>query len=306
MDNIAEARSEISPFYQFLLLLAYAIGGVLLFTVLSFAVIIPLYGTSVFTGMLSGETTQENLNALKILQLASSVGLFLVPPIALALTERKKIGSFYSFKMPSVPLLGIVFAIMFFSMPMMEWSAAINQKMSLPEFLKPLEEWMRLKEDEAMKMTYLFLSGKSILDYLFNLILIALIPGVAEELMFRGGIQRTFGRWVGNPHVAIWLSAFLFSAIHLQFYGFLPRFLLGAGFGYIYFWSGSLWYAMFGHFLNNAYAVTVAWYFQRHNLPLEDADKSMNIPAYGYILSTIITIILLIYFKKKNDGKALG
>lgn len=306
MDNIAGERSEISPLYQFLLLMVYAIAGVLVFSALSFAIIIPLYGPSVFSSMLQGDASPNNLNALKILQLASSIGLFLAPPIALALTERKKIGGFYSFKRPSLSLFAIILAIMVVSMPFMEWTMTINQKMALPEFLKPLEVWMRLKEDEAMKMTYLFLSGKSVLDYVYNLFLIALIPGIAEELMFRGGIQRTFSRMFGNPHVAIWLAAFLFSAIHVQFYGFLPRLLLGAGFGYIYFWSGSLWYAMFAHFLNNAYAVSIAWYLQRHNLPLDNADTPMNIPFYGYVLSVVLTIMLFFYFKKRSDGKSVG
>ena len=166
---------------------------------------------------------------------------------------------------------------------------------------------MKAKESEAMRMTYLFLKVNGFGDFLINLFTIALVPAVAEELMFRGGVQRAFNRMFNNPHVAIWLAAFLFSAIHMQFYGFLPRLLLGALFGYIYVWTGSLWYAIFAHFINNAYAVCYAWYLQANNMPLNQTDATLNTPWYGYVISLVAGIYLLIYFKNKtNYGKQLG
>ncbi|MOA49826.1 CAAX amino terminal protease self- immunity [compost metagenome] len=87
----------------------------------------------------------------------------------------------------------------------------------------------------------------------------------------------------------------------MQFYGFLPRLCLGAAFGYLYFWSGSLWYAIFAHFINNAYAVCAAWYMQKNNIPLSEADKTLNIAWYGYIVSAILTFLLFRYFKTKTE-----
>lgn len=173
--------------------------------------------------------------------------------------------------------------------------------MILPDFLKPLENWMREKENEAMKMTVLLLTIKNAGDFIVNLVVIGLLPGVGEELLFRGAVQRSFYRMYQNPHLAIWLSSFIFSAIHLQFFGFFPRMILGAMFGYIYLWTGSLWYAMFAHFLNNGYAVCQAWYFQLHHIPIDKADNSLNFPWYGYIISLILSIFLIKYLKDKTN-----
>jgi hypothetical protein len=128
------------------------------------------------------------------------------------------------------------------------------------------------------------------------------VPAICEEMIFRGGLQRTFIRWFKNPHVAIWTSAFIFSSIHFQFFGFFPRFFLGAMFGYFYFWTSNLWYTIFAHFLNNAYAVTVMWYFQRNNLPIEKADEA-NLAWYGYLFSAILTLILFWILKEKATKK---
>ncbi|MNR07910.1 CAAX amino terminal protease self- immunity [compost metagenome] len=156
---------------------------------------------------------------------------------------------------------------------------------------------MKEKEELAAKMTIQLITVRSNFDFIVNLVMIAVLPAIGEELMFRGGVQRSLERAFGNPHVAIWLSAIIFSTIHVQFYGFVPRMLLGAGFGYLYYYSGSIWYAMFAHFLNNAYAVCAALYMQKHNMPLDKADEPIGFPWYGYLISAIITIALFKFFK---------
>ena len=169
--------------------------------------------------------------------------------------------------------------------------------MVLPDFLHKIEQWMKEKEAIAMKMTIQLITVRSNFDFIVNLFMIAVIPAIGEELMFRGGVQRSLNRAFENPHLAIWLSAIIFSAIHMQFYGFVPRMLLGAGFGYLYYYSGSIWYAMLAHFINNAYAVCAAFYMQKHHMPLDKADEPIGFPWYGYLISAIITIALFKIFK---------
>jgi len=94
---------------------------------------------------------------------------------------------------------------------------------------------------------------------LFNIFMIAIVAAIGEELIFRGVIQKIFARWTGNIHLAIIITGFLFSLIHLQFYGFFPRWLLGVMFGYLMVWSGTLWLPIFAHFVNNAVAVLVSY-----------------------------------------------
>lgn len=301
MNLIPASREENSPYYQLLIIAGYALIGLIIGTILSFGALLLLYGTSIFSNAAALSGGDPAFAAgLQISQLLTTVFTFIVPSILFAATEKTKVSRFYNFRKPTAALFFTVFIFMICTIPLMECIALINQKMVLPGFLKPVEAWMREKEDAAMKMTYLLLRIRNVGDFLVDLGLIALLPGIAEELLFRGALQRSFYRMYKNPHVAIWISAFIFSAIHVQFFGFFPRMLLGAAFGYIYYWTGSLWYTMFAHFLNNAFSVCQAWYLQAHHIPLEQADNSSNFPWYGYVISLILSIFLLKYIKDKT------
>jgi membrane protease YdiL (CAAX protease family) len=298
MNFVTPNKEEINPFLQLLLLLFYAILSAIIFILLASAIIEALYGSDIAGEVVSGKITDANISAFKIFQaLGTSIGLMAVPAIALALTEGKKINRFYGFGKPRILLLFLALLIMIVSMPFMEWVNLWNQKMVLPDFLKGIERWMKEKEDATMDATIKLITVRSNLDFVANLIVIAVLPAIGEELMFRGGVQRSLNRAFNNPHLAIWISAIIFSAIHLQFYGFVPRMLLGAGFGYLYYYSGSIWYAMLAHFINNAYAVCAAFYMQKHHLPLYKADEPIGFPWYGYLISAIITIALFKFFK---------
>jgi len=305
-SNSARLRED-RPYLQLLILAAYVLFGLIAGAILSFTVLIGLYGMAIINDpqALSGGTADYG-NGLKIAQVLTTLTTFLAPPLLLVFTEKRKIKDFYSFGKPQPYILLLIFLIMAASLPLMEWLSAANQKMLLPEFLKGLENWMRAKENDAMKMTLLLLSMTNIPDFLINIFVIALLPAVGEELLFRGALQRSLYKLFRNPHIAIWLSAIIFSAIHVQFFGFFPRLVLGAAFGYIYLWTGNLWYAMFAHFLNNAYAVCVAWYLQLHHMPLSEADNSTNFQWYGYLISLILTVLLFVYLKTKTYGKQLG
>jgi len=302
MNFVTPNKEEINPFLQLLLLLFYAVAGALVFGLLAIVVVLSIYGLGMVSNLellLSGDP--KFITGLKIVQIFSSIGTFILPPIALALTERTKLNKFYNFRKPQFLLLIMVVMIMIVSMPFMEWTVVINQKMVLPGFLEGVERWMKEKEEAAMKMTIALITVRSNFDFVVNLIMIAILPAIGEELMFRGGVQRSLNKAFNNPHLAIWLTAIIFSAIHVQFYGFIPRMLLGAGFGYLYFYSGSLWYAMLAHFINNAYAVCAAFYMQKHNMPLDKADEPIGFPWYGYLISAIITIALFKFFKDNAE-----
>jgi len=310
MNFTSGVREEKSAYSQLLILACYALAGTIIGSVLSIGVLVLLYGSDILSNnalLFSGDPAY--LTGLRISQSLTSVFLFLMPPVLLAVTEKAGISKFYGFKKPRPSVLLPVFLLMLCSLPVMEWVTLVNQKMVLPGFLKSVEDWMREKEDAAMNMTILLLRIRGFGEFLINIFIIALLPAIAEEFLFRGGIQRSFTRMFNNPHAAIWLSAFIFSAIHVQFFGFFPRMFLGAAFGYIYLWTGSLWYAMFAHFLNNACAVCQAWYLQAHHIPLDQADNSAYFPWYAYVISLILSIFLFKYLKDKtteSNGEQLG
>ena len=136
-----------------------------------------------------------------------------------------------------------------------EW----NQGISFPDALAPLEQWMREAEDAAAELQERFLSGTSYLDLIINIVIMAITPAFCEELLFRGVLQNQLEKWFKNAHIAVWVAAIIFSAIHFQFYGFLPRMVLGAALGYLLVYGKSLWLPIVAHCVNNSLAVITAW-----------------------------------------------
>ena len=138
-----------------------------------------------------------------------------------------------------------------------------------------------------------------------NVIIVGFLTAVAEEFMFRGVIQTIFTRWTKNYHAAIWITAILFSSFHMEFFGFLPRMMLGALLGYMVAWSGSIWPAVWGHFINNGTAVVVTYLYQHKKIKVNPDDQHMFNYA-AYIFSLIIVLFLLfMYYKLATDKKQL-
>jgi uncharacterized protein len=195
----------------------------------------------------------------------------------------------------SVVTLLITGLIVFFSFGpnslFMEW----NQKVVFPEFLKDFEKFAREMEDAAADQTKTMTNFSTLLDLVVGILMIGILPAIGEELVFRGIIQNELFRGTRNIHLSIWTAAILFSAIHFQFYGFIPRMMLGALFGYLYYWSGSLWLAIFAHFFNNTAQVVALYLFQHGDLKY-DIESSDSIPISAVLSGTIITAGLLYYF----------
>ncbi len=250
------------------------------------------------------EGTGTNAAALKVIQAGSSIGMFVMPPLLLSVLERRR--TTYLNHTTTVPpsLWLIVVALMFFAAPIIELSIQLNEAMRLPSALAGIEAWMQEQELKMERLTHLFLADTHYAGLVINLVVIAVIPAIGEEFLFRGCLQGILMRWLRNPHVAIWLCAIVFSAIHMQFYGFLPRMLLGALFGYLVFWGQNIWLAIFAHFLNNATATVSAFYLQRQGKSLDEINFGDQIPFYVYLLSiAMATLLLYQYRKTARTGK---
>jgi membrane protease YdiL (CAAX protease family) len=135
---------------------------------------------------------------------------------------------------------------------------------------------------------------------LLNLFVVAILPAIGEELIFRGAFQKLFSQLFKNKHIGIWLAAALFSAIHLQFYGFIPRMLLGAIFGYLLYWSGSLWVPIWAHFVNNAMGVTLS-YLSQKGIVSEDIENIGTLEDGAvYIIASLLIVSSLLVWGYKN------
>jgi membrane protease YdiL (CAAX protease family) len=174
----------------------------------------------------------------------------------------------------------------------------INLKLSLPQAFSGIEEWMRRAEEGAELVTKMFLGVSTWQALLFNIFMIAIIPAIGEEFIFRGILLKLLRQWFGSVHAAVWLSAFLFSAMHMQFFGFLPRLFLGLVLGYMFVWSGNIWVPVFAHFFNNAAAVIIYFlhYNERINIEIEKFGTGPDMFLYGGA-SVLLVIVLFTFFR---------
>ncbi len=294
------------PFFQILFLIVCALAGALVFTILGVLGWAIFNADNVSLAALTKDPMNMDVALLQVIQIGSSLGMFVAAPIAFSYVNEVKPAHYYYFdKKLSPQLLLLVFLLMMGATPLFEWVALVNQKMNLPTFLKDIEVWMKVKELEAGALTKKLLAMKTYGDLAINLLMIAIIPAIGEELFFRGSLQNIFGQWLKNHHLAIWITAIIFSAIHLQFFGFFPRMLLGALFGYLLLYGKSMYLPILGHFLNNGSAVVMAFILQKQGKNLDNLEKINSFNSYGYIVSAIITLALLLYFFKKTPKKEI-
>ena len=187
---------------------------------------------------------------------------------------------------------------MLFNGLLMYW----NSQMVLPEFLSGVEQWMRDMETQLMELTVFLTDFQSIPELLTGILVIGVFAGVGEELFFRGLIQPKMQVYFRSPHWGIWVTAFIFSAIHAQFFGFFPRLFLGALFGYLYHYTGSLFYPILGHILNNALTLLLVYGSNQGFIDLDvQATDTVSYPAA--LVGFLVLILGFLYFKKVNRGK---
>jgi len=296
--------STIHPTLQFLILAGITLGLMLVGVVIGAVIIIPIYGLQAISHLATFDTTYPGvINAIWVLQITSTTIPLFVGPLIFARFVVNEPQDYLKATTKVSPLLFLlVLVIMFFSSPLMEWLVNINQKMVFPHFLQGVYDWMRRSEDEAAKETTLLLQMKSLGSMLFDLLVIGLLTAIAEEFLFRGCVQTIFTRWTKNKHWGIWIAAILFSAFHMQFFGFLPRLMLGVFFGYFVAWSGSIWTSVWAHFINNGTAVVVTYLFQQKVIKLNPDDQHVfNYAAYAFSLA--LTVFLLIVYRNIAQSK---
>ena len=241
---------------------------------------------------------------IKIGQGITSFFMFVVPPIVYYFITRKEkpmqaLG-FQKVKSPWWFYILIGVALMFVSLPVTNQLTAWNEGMSLGKNLTWLEDWIKSLEETAKVTTEKMLNVNTIGGLLLNLVVVALIPAVGEEMTFRGVLQQALTRKMKNPHVAIILSAAIFSFIHFQFYGFLPRMFLGILLGYMFYITGSLWTSMLMHFLNNGTAV-VLYYLNNKGVIDIDVEHFGAMNGWMVALSAVVTVTLIVCGWKQKE-----
>jgi membrane protease YdiL (CAAX protease family) len=280
---------------------------ILLVVLIGFLFIGPLVGIAVSSLFYEGNLLIELQNPkpdpaiflpLMVTQgFTSLIGLIIFPALYIKFVEHKPLVPFFNSEKDILKIVviiaGVGLCFLVAISPVVEW----NMNFQFPEFLKEFGSWARTQEDKLIEMTKFLTTFNTPAEFLLGLFVIAILPGIGEELVFRGLIQNELWRSSKNIHAAIWTSAILFSAIHMQFFGFMPRVLLGALFGYLYYWSGNLLIPMIAHFFHNGFTLSMIYLYTKGSIDINiDSEESAPLPLVA--LCAVFTFALLYYFKK--------
>ncbi len=283
--------SGMHPSSKILISIIIALGSLILLNLLGIGLALLVLNIEISQILNSAANPSDptNLSFLKYLQVLQGIGLFILPAILIAVLFFKRGPSQFGFhKIPSLVSAFWVLVLILFGLPVINQMTAWNMSLKLPEFLSGIEEAMKRMEENAALLTEAFLSTKSFWGLMVNLLMIAVIPALGEELFFRGILQKFFIDWTKDPIKGVIITAFLFSFFHLQFYGFLPRFYLGVLFGLMYYWSGTIWLPVIAHFINNGAAVLLYFFLDKEVL-------EQNLDAVGTIENNWLMFIISLF-----------
>lgn len=311
IKTLRQSFIQMSSPAKLILLLLLVLFFMLLGSAVAVLISVPLFGhdLSAIISMIENPDA-GNIGLVKAFQIIQSIFLFIIPALIAAwLFSENTFHYLEAGNKASAITLVLVLASLFMAIPLMNFLASVNSRLDFPHWLNGLESRIRAMEDSAGKLTELFLKSETITDLAVNLLMIAILPALGEEFLFRGVLQKLFISWTRNTHAGVILAAFTFSFIHFQFYGFIPRFLLGLYFGYLLVWSSSIWVPVTGHLINNGIAV-IYYRYTLQPMGETDMDKIGTDPGGNYMLyiSVFLTalIIGLIYqHERKRKGLLL-
>ncbi|MBN2165031.1 MAG: CPBP family intramembrane metalloprotease [Marinilabiliaceae bacterium] len=279
---------------------------IILFLMILIGLTVSLFITSIIGITMYGKSFIENPQAinnnigfLKLSQVIQVFFMFFAP----SLIYLKHFGNETDYKILLSPkpksLYIIALLIIIISLPFIEQTAIINNQLKLPESLAGLENWIKSGEKELNELTYRLLIANNTSTIVVNVAIMVFLPAFCEELLFRGVLQNKLTQWMRNGHIAIIITAFIFSAIHMQFLTFLPRFILGIALGYMLFWGQSLWLPVFAHFINNGVALASFYYYQSTYPGINPLEIKLNESSDPiiYISSFVLFIALLLTIK---------
>lgn len=245
---------------------------------------------------------------VQLLQTFLAIGLFLLPTVVMVrlCCEGSLWDNLMVSRRPKLLPLAVCVGAMVVSAPLVTWLQEVNLQMTLPDSMAAIEDWMREREASANEMVRKLTESPDVSCFVINIFVLALLPGLCEEMFFRVGVQtrllgdktRIRGYW------AVVLAAVLFSALHLQFFGFLPRMVLGAVLGIILLITGNVWYSVLAHFANNIIAVTEA-YIEARGVELTQPQWMET--WWAVVLSAVATALMLVllYRIEKKSKNAL-
>ena len=221
-----------------------------------------------------------NGNLFTMLTMQDILAFILPAVVTMAIIYRRPFHVMGLDRAPSWLAIAIVIVFYVISLPAMNWLVEMNKAMSLPSWMAGIEQAMRTAEDNAAEVTQEMLNINSVWQLILCVLVVGVMAGLSEEMLFRGAMLRTMQDSRLGKHAVVWITAILFSAFHLQFSGFVPRMLLGVWLGYLFVWTGSLWVPIIAHTLNNSTVVLMS-YLSNKGVISEGFGDNLGLPAAG-------------------------
>ena len=269
-------------FFKIVFLLFFVVLGTLLFSLGGVAL-----SKLIWHDAYDALSVAQQADYVRFNQAISMLGVWLVPALLFSYGHYRNLWRYNRADQPvSAVLLKWTCLLAIVLLPVVYFLSYLNQQVQLPDFMSGIEEWMRAKETKAEDLLTMLTDDTSVPVLCLNLLVMGVMPAVCEEFFFQGTLQPLLMRSMRNNHMAIWLTAFIFSVIHFQFYGFIPRLLLGAYLGYLFVWSGSLWLPIVAHMLHNVCSLLLQFAADRQGVDTEDPS------TFADQLPTIIPIVV--------------
>lgn len=279
----------------------FIVGGI--------ASLIPLLGKIDFsklvnhsgTGIMDAILKPENANALRLMQFIATLFMFFLPSFFYARICHKKAFKHLGFiKVPNIQQLVLVGIIMFFALFVV---GALSELWKQIPFPKNWQQHFKAAEDEYSRQMQVMARMNGVGDYILSLLIVALLPAVFEEMIFRGALQNLFSRWLKAPVWAIVITAIIFSAFHGSYDGFLPRFALGFILGWLFYRTGNIWVNIAAHFINNAIGITTLYYYSKPGQATDLAKLDDSFPLWLGAIGVLGVIALLVVFDKVSKNE---
>lgn len=295
-------RLREKPYWiQLVVLVLFMLGGALVFSSMGTLIVMLLYHTP---QMLEAA---DPVTAIRITQTLTTIGTFLVPALLFAYCYNRQWFDYNAAnRRPKQAMVNMVLILSITLLPVVAVLASFN------EFIMPQEgavaDFMRDLEEAANHILELVTTQRSSWDLIANLLVFAVLAGICEEFFFQGSLQPLLTNWTKNPHLGILLTALIFSALHFQFYGFIPRFLLGVYLGYLFYWSRSLWLPILAHVLHNALSILVDYTLQgrgidTNSMQFTDMRGSLPMAAACALVSAMAIVYVWRIYRDDNTLK---
>lgn len=294
-DPARQQKADISPFLVLMICIAMFIAGNIAGSAL-------MLGLAYLNGLdfqvvlknLSADTPIGTRNFMRAVMFINHFFSFILPSLITGWVVYKTqiLKGFRLTKFPLLPVVGLGIVWLMVSIPLVQYAYQVNKMIPLPD-------WMMDMENSTGNILEAIISKESFYEVIINVLLIAVIPAIGEELMFRGLIQQQIGRILKNEHLTVWISAAFFSAIHMQFQGFFARMILGALLGYLLIWSRSLWVPMIIHFLNNGIQVLALYVMDIKPSDIDKIGESDKMHWTMGLASLLLVIMIGKFIREK-------